>query len=1506
MAFEDAGFSDWDLLSCLTEADLDAITTHTGTVIAPGHRKKLLMASRQMGQSGAGMPISPLLGSARRYSHTSNPGNGHGSRAGGLAAAASAALDRRSGGRRPSGTASRVPSHHSHYGTSGHNSHPSHHYHPHHAAQSRNATDDGMISGRRARVPASGLLLQSRNSSRNSLFNGGGGNGGLAHAIGYIASPSGTLNDAVGHGGGGGGADERSLRSGPSGGAGGHSTAHAMGVLGGDSIGDVWPALDGRPSPAEPISPHPAAPPPSVSPVPAAGGSPGQPPPRQRKRWSVSQQASRGALINGSGPYGYGGSVVGVGAGGGGAAAAAAAIRPASASSAGCWPEVDGGGGGRVPQPDFDGGSQASAGDVATPSRPVSRLSTPRTALAAAGPGTSPRPRGFADTAEAAQSQPYNLQAGVIVAAASAGLTPAGAPVTPAHGRRTGPGADSTLHNWANGGAPPSPLREPSSGGRFPVSGGGGGGGAADAHPHGLSPTPPGGAWALHPDTPTSTAVLPKDDNTGPGSGGGGAAATPTRGTSAGGGSAIPRFVRAIAGWAVPSGGTPAAAAAAIGSTAGPAGIAAGVNHRRRSGDHSQSPQQKRRSTLADIQTHMQQQDAAPPQQAAGRWPRSAGPGSGAARRRLEAGGAVGGVNGVGLALPGAADRSASPDVPVPRVAAADEPPSVAVASALRGGRGSSRQMLLTPDVGPRPGPWDQDSALCIRGRGYRAATPSIENSSSHAGSRAGTGPGDPDNVLPSSPAAAAAAAARGGGWPFVMPQLPQPGGRVSNNGTSGSRPVSGKPGAGGAGAGGGPDSQGSVAASGSTAPVAPSGSPFSRLSPLAEANGSRGDGCTSNASLLLETVASEGTSTATTRRAPPVHSSRPPGWRPSAEDMAVDPSAIAMAAAATAGYSIDDSTDADITPDELAATIGGAARPPRVQIVHAGNGTSPYLPYDWARGGGGGGGGGAAGGGGGMSLWPAMPLQPPTRSRPFTGSPGGSNAQITIDGGLAPGPGVNRVGVMELLHPESPGPSRSPHPSAVIRGEPPGISPTASGVGAGDDDAGSDGGGDSERASAGGGGKPVGDGTSAGPPRPTPGRQLDLEVLADQVSRIMSHLSHITDPSTSEDGALDAGDGVDGMSVHASAPAFGRRAQQGLAGGAAAAAATAAALVVAASADGLRGGAASPLGHQAGPGGRPRSGRLGGRMEAMDRKRQELQELHRDLVTRVAALAAHPHPETHAAPDRARAQSAGIRGAGNGPSRLSATGSTAGDGGAAEALAEVEARIRSKLAELAALTVGPDARGAARGSSNGSTAGAGDAPRKRSLDLFTADGDNTRSGSERSQRPRLQPGTPAGGADGGGRPMGAAAAGRGRERERRRAEEVALHEEVLAVLGARKRSALAGRRGSGSPRVSGSGSGTDVEMGHAAGGGGGGGGNDAPPAARSTLRPGSNLQPLREHGLAVSDGSATVTGLAAADGGGAVLAEKHESLRAELLAIESKIRARVRESGSAATTRRA
>lgn len=41
--------ADWELLATLTEADLDAIQAHTGRVMPPGHRKKLLMASRQMG-----------------------------------------------------------------------------------------------------------------------------------------------------------------------------------------------------------------------------------------------------------------------------------------------------------------------------------------------------------------------------------------------------------------------------------------------------------------------------------------------------------------------------------------------------------------------------------------------------------------------------------------------------------------------------------------------------------------------------------------------------------------------------------------------------------------------------------------------------------------------------------------------------------------------------------------------------------------------------------------------------------------------------------------------------------------------------------------------------------------------------------------------------------------------------------------------------------------------------------------------------------------------------------------------------------------------------------------------------------------------------------------------------------------------------------------------------------------------------------------------------------------
>jgi hypothetical protein len=35
-AFEDAGFSDWELLGALTHADLEAITQHTGVQFPPG------------------------------------------------------------------------------------------------------------------------------------------------------------------------------------------------------------------------------------------------------------------------------------------------------------------------------------------------------------------------------------------------------------------------------------------------------------------------------------------------------------------------------------------------------------------------------------------------------------------------------------------------------------------------------------------------------------------------------------------------------------------------------------------------------------------------------------------------------------------------------------------------------------------------------------------------------------------------------------------------------------------------------------------------------------------------------------------------------------------------------------------------------------------------------------------------------------------------------------------------------------------------------------------------------------------------------------------------------------------------------------------------------------------------------------------------------------------------------------------------------------------------------
>ncbi|MEW5307087.1 MAG: hypothetical protein WDW36_009505 [Sanguina aurantia] len=66
-AFEGAGYNDWDLLSRLDNQDITAIEDHSGTKILPGHRKKLLLASRQIGTllNEAGMVASSEQG--RKY-----------------------------------------------------------------------------------------------------------------------------------------------------------------------------------------------------------------------------------------------------------------------------------------------------------------------------------------------------------------------------------------------------------------------------------------------------------------------------------------------------------------------------------------------------------------------------------------------------------------------------------------------------------------------------------------------------------------------------------------------------------------------------------------------------------------------------------------------------------------------------------------------------------------------------------------------------------------------------------------------------------------------------------------------------------------------------------------------------------------------------------------------------------------------------------------------------------------------------------------------------------------------------------------------------------------------------------------------------------------------------------------------------------------------------------------------------------------------------------------------
>jgi hypothetical protein len=58
--FEAAGYADWELLGCLEEKDLAMIELHANCTILPGHRKKILMASHQMGQVGPWQSPKPM------------------------------------------------------------------------------------------------------------------------------------------------------------------------------------------------------------------------------------------------------------------------------------------------------------------------------------------------------------------------------------------------------------------------------------------------------------------------------------------------------------------------------------------------------------------------------------------------------------------------------------------------------------------------------------------------------------------------------------------------------------------------------------------------------------------------------------------------------------------------------------------------------------------------------------------------------------------------------------------------------------------------------------------------------------------------------------------------------------------------------------------------------------------------------------------------------------------------------------------------------------------------------------------------------------------------------------------------------------------------------------------------------------------------------------------------------------------------------------------------------
>ncbi|GIL81698.1 hypothetical protein Vretifemale_10719 [Volvox reticuliferus] len=1445
-AFEDAGFSDWDLLSCLTDTDLEAITAHTGTVIPPGHRKKLLMASRQMGT---------------RYSHSSNPGNGNGSKGGaGTASAAISSLDRRSNGLRANG-ASRVPSSASVHAGHGGQGHPAQPQMLQASGQQRNATEDGLVSGRRSRAAA--MMVSSGNSSRNSLLSAVAAAG---HTIGYIASPSATgLQDTAGGGG-----------------------------------CDPWVVSDGRCSPAEPGSPPPL----QEAAAPGLGGP--TPPPRQRRRWSANKLPARGvhAGSNGGGsgaPFsasshgwlepeigGFAvmgtagpitddvrqismtssiGDVYEVAAGGGGIGGGPMPIQPCISRDLEALVMGPSGGSNRgqssrcqslaATRPDKSyGGACSGSGRLSSPPHPPHHISGGQ--VGAAAPvadgggslqaasillGDLPYSRGSIRSAAAMaemQQQPAyfanhslsqpslegceqqqnppkhprisSARDGAAATARGVANTWGNMSQSPSQHRPGSAAADSTLRSWVSAATAAAAAAAPSPPPKSAM-----GFNAASRSP---PLTPPGVAWASHGEAAiskgagaatASSAVTSQAQSVD--SDGGELLSSPSgRGVGSPGG-ALPKFVRAIAGWAIPIPTVSSTASDGAGTIGGAAaaGIsrAGSTNRQRRGYAHQSIPQVKQarsRSGLAVLVGGQASQERSPT----------------SAVDRPVVGDVLAAAGGAPLLTAGSAAAAAARGL-------SNAEPSLHSQQQ----RGRSQHQMIAPDVHTPRGSWDQNAALCIQGRGYKPSPsppPSAHGLAVHSavsstlgGCSSNTGAGDEDPGALSSASrpisiairrdaargaagssiAAAGAAARGGGWPFVIPQLPQPI-RSANGDVPGLPPQPPPPAARVHGSGEGASANGVRTSNptflAATVAAAPALAAAEECAPITGSYGamavSAGAGARmsdSIPSMSLESLASDVSAATTARRAPPVHSSRPKEWCPSggSED----------AVAAAAEYSGVNPSEPSI--DDLALCASSVPlRPHRVQIVSPAMATSYNVVSACKsplRGG--------AGAGASSVQWPIMPLQPPKRSRP----PLPPQAVV--------GSGGDPIRKMEVLPWVAPGPTPA---SAAV---PPGAAAAA-------------------------------DGTSSAvsvPPRPTAGRKLDLEMLANQVGRIMSHLSYIT-----KEGADSEADAVSAEAPPALAPSAmtaaaadnvsggddgpDRRRDSGNADSGVEPAGTAAAVAP----GGPAPGAAIDTSARDAP-----TPKADSRRQAIDRKRLELKQLHMDLMRRVAAIEAEPPPRAACNP---------TTGGGGGGGAIY---SPAADhnSSAADALVEVEARIRTKLAELAELTMRP---ASTRYGANGGGSSSPGTARKRTLSSDLASGGHSWNVANQ---------------EGGG---GGSTADPASAQQRRRAhEEAALHMEVLAVLGARKRQV----RGAveAAPRYAAVTAAAD------------GGEDDSQP--RQSLLPRSD-----SGGAAPAEENRLGGAAAASGGGGAVLAELHDGLRAELLAIDSKIKARVLGSGAAVT----